>query len=395
VKIIVICQYYYPEPFKVNDFCEELVKLGHEITVLTGLPNYPSGIIKKEYKKLKKRREKINGVNVIRSFIIGRGKGNFSLALNYISYIISASIKVLFLKRDFDLVFVYQLSPVTMAIPGIILKKIIKKRLVLYCFDLWPESVISGNISRVSKIYSILLKISKWIYKNSDQIIISSKNFKKYFNNTLGIKKELIHLPIYAENLFSNIPNINSSDINLVFAGNIGEMQSIETIIYAANEIKNNKNIFIHIVGDGTSREKCENIVRQMNLKNVIFHGAFPINEMPQFYKLADAFLLTLKKDEILSYTLPGKVQTYMASGKPIIAAINGEARFIIEDAKCGLCSPAEDYMGLAKSIIEFSNDKDKYSGYGGNAKKYYEQNFSKANFFKNLNKLLLDNISN
>lgn len=391
MKLLLVCQYFYPEQFRVNDICFELAKEGHEITVLTGLPNYPSGIVDKKYKWFKNRKEEINGVKVIRSWLLGRGKSTKRLALNYISFAISSTLKALFLKKDFDLILVYQLSPVTMALPAILLKKLTKKPLILYCHDLWPESIASAGISSDSIIYSTLLKISKWIYKSADQIITSSKLFEEYFNSTLGIYDNITHLPVYAEDLFENINSTKKSDgtINLVFAGNIGEMQSVETIIYAANELKENKNIKFHIVGDGSSRKKCEELANKMKLNNVIFYGHYPITEMPRFYEIADAFLVTLKANKVISYTLPNKVQSYMAAGKPIIGAIDGETQMVINNAQCGLCCPAEDYKGLANNIKKFAEEKEKYAVYGKNARQYYDNNFSKKIYMERLNHLL------
>lgn len=393
MKILVVCQYYYPEQFKINDICTELAKQGYEITVLTGIPNYPSGVIEKGYKKFDKRVEVIDGVKVIRSWLIGRGKGNFKLALNYLSFAFSASVKSLFIKKDFDLIFVYQLSPITMSLPGIFLKKITKKPLLLYCFDLWPESIVSGGITTESVTYKLLLKLSKWIYGKADKILTTSKQFEEYFNNTLDINKELSHLPIYAESLFDNIKKNNDENVNLVFAGNIGEMQSVETIVYAANELKEERNIKIHIVGDGSSRKKCEELSTSLCLDNIIFYGQHPITEMPKYYELADAFLITLKDNKMISYTLPGKVQTYMAAGKPIVGAINGETQVVINQAKCGLCSPAENYKELADNIMEFSREKEKHAFYGKNAREYYDNNFSEKIFMDKLNSLLQKSI--
>jgi glycosyltransferase involved in cell wall biosynthesis len=395
VKILVVCQYFFPEQFKVNDICFELVKEGHEVTVLTGLPNYPNGIIDQKYKWFKKRKEMINGVNVIRSWLIGRGKGTMGLALNYISFAISATLKAMFIKKDFDLILVYQLSPVTMALPGIFLKKITKKPLIIYCHDLWPESIASGGISSESKVYSILLKLSKWIYKSADEIFTSSKLFEEYFKNTLDIHENITHLPVYAEALFENIKDVEKKDdiINLVFAGNIGEMQSVETIIYAANEIKEDKHIKFHIVGDGSSLKRCEELVNQLKLNNVIFHGQHPIIEMPRFYEMADAFLVTLKANKVISYTLPNKVQSYMAAGKPIIGSIDGETQIVINEAHCGLCGSAENYKELAKNIRQFANGKDNHITCGQNARTYYDHNFSKRIYMRRLNKLLLKSL--
>lgn len=391
MKILLICQYFYPEQFRVNDICFELVKEGHAVTVLTGLPNYPSGIVDNKYRWFKNRKEEIEGVTVIRSWLIGRGKGTIRLALNYISFAISATLKAIFLKKDFDLILVYQLSPVSMAIPGILLKKLTKKPLVLYCHDLWPESIASAGISSDSMVYNVLLKLSKWIYKSADQIFTSSKLFEEYFKNTLYINYNITHLPVYAESLFENFNTISEVDskINLVFAGNIGEMQSVETIIYAANELKEEKTIVFHIVGDGSSRKKCEDLANTLKLNNVTFHGQYPINEMPRFYQIASAFLITLKVNKVISYTLPNKVQSYMAVGKPIIGAIDGETQIVINESNCGLCVSAEDYKELAVNIRKFVEEKDKHHMYGNNARTYYDRNFSKRIYMEKLNNLL------
>ncbi|NHM30015.1 glycosyltransferase [Neobacillus terrae] len=391
MKILIICQYFYPEQFKVNDISFELVKQGHQVTVLTGLPNYPSGVVDGNYKSFKNRKEDINGVKVIRSWLLGRGKGKKRLALNYLSFALSSSIKAFFLKKDFDFILVYQLSPVTMAIPGILLKKLTKKPLYIYSFDLWPESMVSGGISPGSKIYSALLKLSKWIYKSADKILISSKMFEEYFKHTLDVQRECTHLPIYAEEEFSHIQKEKNDKefVNLMFAGNIGEMQSVETIIHAADILKDEPLIKFHIVGDGSSREKCENLTKQLKLSNVTFYGHHPITDMPGFYGMADAFLVTLKSNKVISYTLPGKVQSYMAAGKPIIGAIDGETNIVIKEAQCGICGQAEDYRELAKNIKTFLRTKDQHATYGENGKRYYMSNFSKPIFFERLNNSL------
>ncbi|XJZ27094.1 glycosyltransferase family 4 protein [Bacillota bacterium Lsc_1132] len=391
MKVLVVCQYFFPEQFRVNDICFELVKQGHDITVLTGLPNYPSGIVEGKYRGFKNRNEEINGVKVIRSWLLGRGEGTKRLAANYLSFAVSATLKALIMKKDFDLILVYQLSPVTMALPGILLKKITKKPLVIYCHDLWPESIASAGISSDSKIYTILLKLSRWIYNNADEIFTSSKLFEEYFKDILNVHKKITHMPVYAEALFENIKPLNNKNenINLVFAGNIGEMQSVETIIYAANELKEENHIKFNIVGDGSSKTKCEELVNKLELTNVIFYGQHPVTEMPRFYEMADAFLVTLKANKIISYTLPNKVQSYMAAGKPIIGSIDGETQIVINEANCGYCSPAEDSKELANNIRKFAEEKDKHFDYGKNARKYYDNNFSKTKYINRLSDLL------
>ena len=398
MKILIVCQYYYPEPFRISDICESLVERGHEVTILTGLPNYPEGKILKEYKNGKKRVEKLNGVEIIRCFEIGRGNNKVSLFLNYLSFMISASIKALFIKRDFDIVLVNQLSPVMMAIPAIIYKKKNKKKIITYCLDLWPDSLVAGGIKKESLIYKVFYQISRKIYKSSDKILISSKMFEKYFIDYLKVNNiEINYLPQYAEDIFfSNVcinnfkleENINSKVFNFMFAGNIGKAQSIETIMEAANILQNNENIHFHIVGDGSNLESCKLIAKQYELNNITFYGRRDIYEMPMFYDMADAMIVSLKNDEKLSYTLPGKVQSYMAAGKPIIGSVNGEAKRVIEEAKCGLVCEAENFEELAKIILEFCN-MNKKDEMGKNSREYYSNYFSKEYFFKNLNTIL------
>jgi len=387
MKLLVVCQYFYPEQFKINDICFELVKNGHKVTVLTGLPNYPTGVIPKEYRWLQRRHENINGVQVIRSTLIARGKGKLRLALNYLSFALFASIKSLFLRKDFDAILVWQLSPITMALPALLLKNITGKPLYLYCQDLWPESVAGVGIGQESLVYKILLFISRYIYGKANKIAISSQLFEKYFSEVIGISNNITYLPVYAESIFDNIAETNDESVknNLVFAGNIGAMQSVETIIQAAHQLRNHKDIVFHIVGDGSNRANCEKTAHELGLENIIFYGQRPITEMPDFYAMADAFLITLKAIKEISYTLPNKVQSYMAAGKPIIGAIDGETRLVIESARCGFCCAAEDDNSLAELIERFVADKEAHLTMGNNARKYYQENFNKETFMNNL----------
>ena len=391
MKILVVCQYFHPEQFRVNDVCFELVAMGHEVTVLTGLPNYPSGVIHSDYRRGRKRRESINGVDVVRAPLVGRGTGSFRLALNYLSFALSSSAKALLMQRDFDVIFVYQLSPITMAIPALLLKQLTGRRVLLYCQDLWPESVLAVGIGRDSLVYDVLLTMSRWIYRRVDRIAISSRMFQEYFKDTIGLQDDTPYLPVYADSHFEEVKAscANGDVTNLVFAGNIGEMQSIETIVRAASELRDRRDIRWHIVGDGSARQKCELLTRELGLDTGVFYGHRPVSDMSLYYSMADAFLVTLKADKVMSYTLPYKVQSYMASGKPIIAAIDGETRMVIEEARCGSCCGAEDYVGLAKAVMDFADQKGKYQHCGSNARAYYEKHFRKDQFMEKLVSLL------
>lgn len=383
MKILVVCQYYFPEPFRVNDICEEMVKRGHEVTVVTGEPNYPEGQIYKGYENHAHSDEIINGVKVHRCPIIPRKTGALHRFLNYFSYPQKAKKYVKRLMssngKPFDVVFVNQLSPVMMAEPAIYYKKKYGVPIVMYCLDLWPESLIAGGITRSSIIYKIFHKISKRIYNQMDRILITSQMFRGYLKDEFGVDDKTIeYLPQYAEGIFELLPlKENTGVTDLVFAGNIGEVQSVETIIKAAEKLHDNA-VHFHIVGSGTDVDRIQRIAD--GLKNVTFYGRKPIEDMPKFYSMADAMLVTLKADPILSFTLPGKVQSYMAAGKPIIGAIDGETASVIKEANCGYCGKAEDAEELVTNIEKFEKNNDKQR-MGMNARLFYEQHFDRKMF--------------
>lgn len=392
MKILVVCQYYYPEPFRIADICEELVRKGHEVTVVTGVPNYPEGVIYKGYEKKKNCRENHNGVSVNRCFTIPRKTGALYRFLNYYSFAISSSIFVNKLEDDFDVVFVNQLSPVMMAKAGLRYAKKHNKSVLLYCLDLWPESLVSGGIKKGSLIYRYYHRVSERIYKRVDGILVTSKSFFDYFINEFNIDKDKIsYLPQYAEDLFDKAKQkdekTRDKTFEFVFAGNIGAAQSVITILKAAKHLQDEP-VHFHIVGAGVELENLKKYAADNNLKNVTFYGRRPLEEMPEFYSKADAMLLTLENDPVLSMTLPGKVQSYMSASKPIIGSIDGESRKIIEEANCGFCGKAEDENELVANIRKFLKYQDK-EGLAYNAKKYYDEYFSKSTFMDKLLKAL------
>ena len=389
MKILVICQYYYPEPFRITDICEELVKRGNEVFVVTGQPNYPMGKVYDGYKGSNRRDEIINGVKIHRCFTVARGKGLIKRFLNYYSYALSSSHYVARIKDDFDVVFVNQLSPVMMADAGVKYKKKHSKKLFLYCLDLWPESLAAGGIKRSSKIYSYYHKVSEKLYKAADKIAVTSKSFADYFEKEFGIS-DIQYLPQYAEEIFN--PEICRKEPNgytdLMFAGNIGVMQDIDTIVKAAQLTADIKNLRWHIVGDGSELERIKKTAEDS--ENIIFHGRQPLEKMPEYYAMADAMLITMCNDENISRTLPGKMQTYLFAGKPIIGAIDGETKYIIGDADCGICSPASDAERLSENVRNFvalPNEKRKMLAL--NSKNYYSRFFDKETVINELIKNL------
>lgn len=394
MKILFVCQHYKPEPFRLSDICEDLVQRGHEVAVLTGIPNYPEGEIYADYRNKKKMRETIEGVAVFRSYTIPRRKSTLYRVLNYFSFAISSSIGVLLGKykakdgAEFDCVFVNQSSPVMMAWAGMVYKNKYKKPLFLYCMDVWPDSLTVGGVKQDGLIFKLFKFISKKVYRASDYIFVTSPSFKNYFVQQFDIlEQKITYLPQYAEDLF--IPDesrVNKESVDLTFAGNIGKAQNLETILKAASLIEKNTNlpkkIHFHFVGDGTELLSMKALAHELELKNVSFYGRRSLEEMPIFYKKSDAMLVSLIGDSIVSRTIPGKVQSYMAAGKPIIGAISGDTKTIVEEAKCGFVSPEQDVEQLAKNIYKFSMlSIEEQKELGKQARCYYEKHFSKEQF--------------
>ena len=390
MNILVVCQYYSPEPFRIADICEELVRRGNEVTVVTGVPNYPMGEIYDGYERNRRAHEIINGVNVIRCPIHPRKRGSIHRLWNYYSYPILSKRAIKQLKEKFDVVFVYQLSPVMMADAGIRYAKKHHIKSVLYCLDLWPASLNAGGINS-GLIYHWFRRESEKIYRNADRILISSRSFASYFHEQFS-RDDTLFLPQYAETSFSPKECKKEPDeyIDFMFAGNVGTMQSVDTVIKAAAVCKDVGNIRWHIVGDGIDLENCKSLAEKLDVP-VTFHGRQPTEQMPHYYSMADAMLITLKDDPVISLTLPGKLQSYMAAGKPVIGAINGEAKSVIEQVKCGYCVPACDYEKLAAVCKQFAEERVNHAVMGNNARIAYEQSYSKDKFIDSLEKNLTD----
>jgi glycosyltransferase involved in cell wall biosynthesis len=394
-KILIISQYFWPEDFKGNDIAVELVKKGHEVTVLTAKPNYPSGKFYNNYTFLNKRQEIWYGVKIVRCPIIPRGNNNIMLLLNYFSFIFFASFAVLFrIKRNYDVVFVQQLSPIFIALPGILYKRINKKPLILWVLDLWPESIRATLGIKKGFLYSIIINIVKFIYKNSDKILISSKGFEISIKNYLHEKKRLIYFPNWAEDVFVQKKQIKvpemPSGYNIMFAGNVGEAQDFETILNAAKETKQN-NINWIIIGDGRKKKWVEEEIVKRNITNVYLFGRYPMEYMPSFFEKADAMLVSLKKDEIFGLTVPAKIQTYLCSGKVIIGMLDGEGAEIIKESKAGLVCNSGDTECLIKNAILLSTlSLSSIKNMEKNAIKYYNNNFDKETLLRQLEQIII-----
>lgn len=387
MKLLVICQHYYPEPFRISDICETLVKRGHEVTVITGVPNYPEGKTYSGYRRGKRRNETINGVRVIRTFTFPRGKGRIGRVLNYYSFAVSSSLKARFIKEKYDAVFVNQLSPVLMARAGLVYKRKNGVGLYLYCLDLWPESLCVDGIKKGGVVYSYYHRVSKKIYRTCDTIFVTSPDFTDYFEREFGIRGEkLVYLPQYAEDIYNpkNCKKAENTFVDLMFAGNIGSAQDMPCIIRAAALTSDINELRWHIVGSGSARAESEKLAKELSVERIMFYGSHLESEMPSFYRMSDAMIITLGKGETLFSTIPGKLQSCMASGKAILAAADGALAKVIKDAGCGWCAPSGDFHAFAQNVRRFCQDGMR-ERYGQAAYTYYIDNYSKDAFISKL----------
>lgn len=383
MRILATCQYGWPESHPSLQPMEEMVKRGHSVHAVTAAPNYPMGDIFEGYRN-KVSKETHNGVKITHVPVIPRKKDTIHRMLNYHSYPISAKHYLSRLKGKYDVVFANQSSPVMMVEPAIAYAKKHNKRVVMYCMDLWPASLCVGGISKDSLIYKFYYRISKKIYSKVDVLLVTSKKFRSYFIKEFGIPKEkIVYLPQYALSSFDSVPQCGEkSTTDFVFAGNVGTAQNIGIILKAAaiigreNITDNGKKLVFHIVGDGQELDNLKSMAKKEKLENVVFHGRKPSEEMPKYYGLADAMLVTLVPDPLISLTLPAKVQSYMAAGKPIIASADGEIPDVIKESKCGFCAAANDENELVKAVKEFIASQDRQQ-LGENGRKYYSQNFA------------------
>ncbi len=385
-KVLLVTQYYWPENSRVTDIAESLQKEGNDVTVLTGLPNYPQGYIYEGYRKGENRIQKHNGVHIIRAKLIERRHDIFHRILNYYSFPHYACKLVDKLDKDFDVVLAMEESPIILVKPAIKYAKKHNKPLVMYEMDLWPESLLAGGITHKSLIYKHYKKVSAKIYSKCDKILVSTKEHIEYIRALPNCKDlDIEYLPQYAESIFEDgdFETIDNGVIDLMFAGNIGKAQSIDTIIKAASLLKDDPRFKFHIVGGGSELVNMKKLANELKTDNVVFYGQRPLSEMPDLYKLADAMLVTLEDKSYANMTIPGKVQSYMAAGKPIIGAINGSCANFINDNNIGYSSIAGDSVLLAKIIKEL--DKNKLQEIGHNSKNAYLKNFAKKTFIVKL----------
>ncbi|MEI8198950.1 MAG: glycosyltransferase family 4 protein [Eubacteriales bacterium] len=399
--ILVISQYFYPEQFRINDICSEWVKRGYRVTVITGIPNYPQGKYYKGYGLFSKRKESYNGIEIVRLPIIPRGKTSVMMVMNYLSFVISGFFWKLFTRLKADHVFIFEVSPMTQALPGVWYAKRLKVPCFLYVQDLWPENIEIVTGIKNKYILGSVGKMVDYIYARCSRIFTTSNSFVTAIEKRGVLKEKIKFWPQYAEDFYMLVGKTNVEEIpndgvfNIIFTGNIGTAQGLDILPKTALLLKErNKKVRFNIVGDGRFKDTFTKLVKESGVEDIFnFIDKQPATRIPELLAASDAALITLTDSPLFSMTIPAKLQSYLACGIPIIASANGETKEIIRNANAGVYSPAGDADELAERILYItSKTSEEMHQLALNAQNYYKLHFGKKNLLNIMDEYFNEN---
>ena len=404
-RILVVCQHYWPETFRINEICDYFIEKGYLVDVLCGIPNYPHGKFFEGYGYFKNRKQVHNSIRIMRVFEIPRGRGsNLGIFINNISFVIASLFHIpKLLTKKYDKIFLYQLSPVMMSTVGILLGKYKKIETTMWVIDIWPDNLIIFLGLKNKLLKKIAAHISRWHYRNVDKIIALTDPMKAKLKKITHINDEsIIALPQSCEKLYEQtVPDkrLNKKfkdTFNILFTGAITPILSFDTVLRAAVILKEKKYEDIRwiIVGEGMSLSWLKKEVRNLGLtKYFSFEGLKPMKEIPKYTtNAADVLLSTLVKNKLMEVTVPAKIASYMAAGKPLVLSMDGEPSKLVGEAGAGLVGPAEDAKKLAENIEALY----KLSPYereiiGKKARAYYDSNFERNVVMNKLEQFLFN----
>ena len=386
MRVLVITQYYRPESFRINEVVQSLSEAGCSVGVLTGQPNYPDGEVFPGYRAWGAGRDvRESAIRVFRVPVVPRGRGGaWRLAANYLSFVVAASVVGPWLLRNerFDVIFVYGISPILQAVPGIAFKLVKRAALVTWVQDLWPQSLEVTGFVRNRWLLNRVASIVRWIYRRNDLLLVQSVAFVPLVQAMAGPVPVRYH-PNPGDTSFDREVPVGSAAItfepgfNVVFAGNLGTVQALETVLAAAAELLEHRDVRFVLLGSGSRGEWLRHEAARRGLSNVQFAGRVPPEAMPAILAQAAALLVTLARNPTMSQTVPSKVQAYLAAGRPVIACLDGEGARVIKESGAGIVCPAEDPVALAHAVLRLRAMPDperQTMGIAGRC--YYRQNF-------------------
>ncbi len=379
---------------------------GHQVTVLTGVPNYPLGRVFEAYREQPDAFDWYEGAEVVRVPMLSRGRGNLRLLLNYLSFVFGGGICGPWRLRGkaADVVFVFEPSPITVGLPAVLLGKIKKAPVVFWVLDLWPETLAAIGVVRSPHILRWVGYMVRFIYDRCTLILGQSRGFLDNIANHCSDKTKIRYFPSWAEDVFINenvkpgpeIPEA-SDRFTVMFAGNIGEAQDFPAVLDTVERLKDQIAIRWVIVGDGRKSDWLQSEVTKRGLQsNVLLPGRFPIERMPTLYAHADALLVSLKSDPVFSMTIPGKVQSYLMAGIPLLGMLDGAGAEVIREADAGLTCKAGDAAGLAQAVLSLAAmPLQRRKQLGLNGRRYAQQEFGRLQLMNRLEVLLTEAVEN
>ena len=401
-RILVVSQHYWPENFRITDLCRGFTEHEIEVDVLCGLPNYPKGEWFEGYRYTSPRREAHEGVEIFRAGEIRR-KGNTSVRifLNYISYPITGVLNLPRLHgRKYDAVFCYETSPVLMLLPAIVYAKLHRLELTCYVLDLWPENLYSVLPVQNRFLRAMAEKVSHWHYRCCDKLIAMSPALEQKLH-AIAPRARVTTIPQYCEDLYArdvDDPALKArfaGRFNVLFAGNISPAQDLELLVSCAEYLRRDSRTDIHfvLVGDGMSRQDLEEQIRQKELSDYFtFEGQHPVTDIPAYHTMADALFAALAKSDDLGLTVPAKITSYMAAGRPCLVAVDGEATRVVREAGCGLTSPAGDAEALYQNLLTLAGMESEHRAALGQAgRAYFMQHFRRDKLLAEMEHFIFD----
>jgi glycosyltransferase involved in cell wall biosynthesis len=401
MRILILSQYFWPENFRITEVATSLREAGCEVLVLTGQPNYPDGIVFDGYSACSLDTEKFQGLEVFRVPVVPRGCASaFRLSLNYLSFVFSAAVfGPWFLRgRSIDAILVFAPSPIIQAIPAIWLAWLKEASLVTWVQDMWPESLRATGFIKNSMFLEAVSTVVRWIYRKNDLLLVQSKAFVDPVQKMAGGTPVFYH-PNPGDLSFSKAeefesPVVFSGGFNIVFAGNFGTVQALDTVLQAAILLRQESDIFFVLIGSGSRLKWLQGEVARLGLNNVSLPGRFPPSAMPAIMAKASALLVSLTGNPIMSQTIPSKIQAYLAAGKPIVASLDGEGARVVCEAGAGLACPAEDAVALATTVKQLRDmPREQLELMGRNANNYYQENFDPLMLATKLSKILSETV--
>ncbi|WP_300278613.1 glycosyltransferase family 4 protein [uncultured Subdoligranulum sp.] len=401
-RILVVTQHFWPENFRINDIVEGFLQDGLEVDVLCGLPNYPKGEWFDGYGPQGPWEEHYGSAQVFRAKEWPR-KGNTSvnIFLNYVSWPLYAAAALNRLPGGYDAVFCFNTSPVLMCWPAIRYARKHKIPFTNYVLDLWPENLYSVLPVSNKLLRRIAQGVSDHLYKQADRLIAMSEPLQQRLCERTGKPKSAVAaIPQYCEDFYA-VPQHDAAleerfagRFNLVFTGTFTPAQCLDMVLRAVLEARaaGAENLHLLLVGDGMSRESLQTLAQELHAEDAVtFYGSVPAKEVPKFTALADALLISLSDSPDLGLTVPGKLASYMAAGKPILASMNGAGFAAVQQSGGGLVSPACDQHALAENMLRLTKmtETDR-AALGAKAKEYYLAHYRRAELLRRLETFIL-----